>query len=632
MSRFSSLGMLCMMFVFTLQTVYMDGISVVQAAADSTPEIRPTVVNDNAGKKVLFDNTHGQTAGAADWVIDGGFSDFANGLASDGFYVRELRKTTPITYADLQSYDVFVIGEANVPYKQSEQNAMIQYVENGGSIFFIGDHYNADRNKNRWDASEVFNGYRRGAYNDPAKGMSSEERNSVAMQGVISSDWLGQNFGIRFRYNALGNVTANHIVSPSQTFGITTGVSTVAMHAGSTLAITDPRKAKGIVYLPSTNEKWRHAVDQGVYKGGGVEEGPYAAIAKRGKGKAAFIGDSSPVEDATPKYKREETGGTKKTYDGFKEQDDAVLLVNMVNWLADQENYTSFEQVNNFQLDQATPLLSFETPASSTEPKSEPWAEPSSGYKWYDPSTFKAGSYVPVDSEGIGGNGDTYENNDVMSSAYGPLTSGETYKSQISSKTDTDWYKISLSTTSNLTVNLANLPGDYDLYLYNQSGNQLASSENENTNSEKITYSGASGTLYIKVNGYGGAMSTSQSYHLTASYGADSNTAKWYYEDKTFSTPHPYGNDYNNGTNHKYTKPGATKVALHFSRFETEADYDKVYIKDKNGATKATYHGTKDAFWVEVDGDTIISNLVTDQSINGYGYNIDQVAYYTTQP
>lgn len=55
-----------------LQAVHAEGPN------DPAPEIKP--VNDN-GKKVLFDNTHGQTAGAADWVIDGGFSDFGNAIA-----------------------------------------------------------------------------------------------------------------------------------------------------------------------------------------------------------------------------------------------------------------------------------------------------------------------------------------------------------------------------------------------------------------------------------------------------------------------------------------------------------------------------------------------------------------------
>ncbi|MFY4776127.1 Ig domain protein group 2 domain protein [Metabacillus sp. RGM 3146] len=358
---------------------------------DAAPQLQP--VGTSNGKKVLFDNTHGQTAGAADWVLDGGFSDLANALAGKGYYAKELRKSTPITYQDLSGYDVLVIGEANIPYKTSEQAALLQYVQNGGSIFFIADHYNADRNKNRWDASEVFNGYRRGAYPNPTKGMTSEEASSQAMTGVQGSDWLSDNFGIRFRYNALGDITANDIVPSSQAFGITSGVSTIAMHAGSTLAITDPNKAKGIVYLPQTSAAWSNAVDQGVYSGGGRAEGPFVAVSKVGAGKAAFIGDSSPVEDATPKYLREETGAKKTTYDGFKEQNDGTLLVNVVNWLSKQESYTSLSQVSGLQLDQPTSLLSMETPQNSTEPQSEPWSAPSAGYKWYDPSTFKAGSY-----------------------------------------------------------------------------------------------------------------------------------------------------------------------------------------------------------------------------------------------
>jgi len=364
-----------------------------EGASDPAPFIEPKVVNENAGKKVLFDNTHAQTAGAADWVIDGGFSDFGNALANNGYYVKELRKSTPFTYDDLKPYDVFVIAEPNIPFKQSEQAAMERYVKEGGGIFFIGDHYNADRNKNRWDGSEAINGFRRGAWEDPAKNMNAEERSSAAMQGVVSSDWLGEKFGIRFRYNALGDITANKIVAPEQAFGITAGVSNVVMHAGSTLAIMDPTKAKGLVYLPATNEAWPNAVDQGVYNGGGVAEGPYAAVSKVDLGKAAFIGDSSPVEDATPKYLREENGTKKTTYDGFKEQDDAVLLVNIVNWLSKKESYTSLAQVSGLQLDQPTALHSFEAPELSTEPQPEPWAAPAAGYKWWDSSTFKPGSF-----------------------------------------------------------------------------------------------------------------------------------------------------------------------------------------------------------------------------------------------
>ena len=378
-----------------------------EGPSDPAPHLNATVSNANNGKQILFDNTHGQTAGSADWVIDGGFSDFGQGLANDGFDVQELRKASPITYDDLKNYAVFVIPEANIPYKSSEQAAMKQYVQNGGSIFFIADHYNADRNLNRWDASEVFNGYRRGAWSNPAKGMSSEEAGSAAMQNVTSSDWLSTNFGVRFRYNALGDITANDIVAPSQAFGITSGVSTVAMHSGSTLAITDPHHAKGIVYLPQTSSSWSHAVDQGNYNGGGHAEGAFAAVSKLGSGKAAFIGDSSPVEDATPKYKREDSGSSKTTYAGYEEQDDSVLLVNMVEWLAKSESYTSFDQVSGLNEDPVTSLYSWEAPSQSTEPQSEPWSTPQAGYKWYDASTFAAGSYGYDSGSGTGGTGGT---------------------------------------------------------------------------------------------------------------------------------------------------------------------------------------------------------------------------------
>ena len=360
-----------------------------EGAGDPAPELQPTTAN---GKRILFDNMHGQTAGAADWVIDGAFSDFAEAISGKGYFVKELRKQTPLTYADLSNYNVFVIPEANIPFKKSEQNAMLEYVQKGGSIFFIADHYNADRNKNRWDSSEVMNGYRRGAWEDPTKGMNTLEKASDAMQGVASSDWLSNHFGIRFRYNALGDANATTIKPASETFGITKDVKSVAIHAGSTLMITDPAKAKGLVYVPEGMPKWNHAVDQGVYFGGGIEEGPYAAIAKTGKGKAAFIGDSSPVEDATPKYTREENGQSKKTYDGFKEADDATLLVQIMDWLAKQEDYNDFAEAG-VSLDKVSPQLEQEIPENSTEPQAEPWAQPAPGYLWYDTSTYAAGSY-----------------------------------------------------------------------------------------------------------------------------------------------------------------------------------------------------------------------------------------------
>src|SRR5690625_6977881 len=210
-------------FLMLVSTIFISltvipNLTLAETMDDPAPIILPDSPN---GKKVLFDNTHGQTAGQADWVIDGAFSDFAEAISDLGYEVVELRKNSPMTLEDLEPYDVFVIPEANIPFKTTEQEAMIDYVENGGSIFFISDHYNADRNKNRWDSSEIMNGFRRGAYDDPTKGMSQLEKSSEAMHGVESSDWLNENFGIRFRYNAPGNIAADHVVYPSESFGMT---------------------------------------------------------------------------------------------------------------------------------------------------------------------------------------------------------------------------------------------------------------------------------------------------------------------------------------------------------------------------------------------------------------------------
>lgn len=359
-----------------------------------TTETAPSIGTKQKGE-VLFDNSHGQTAGAADWTIDGGFSDYANHIAKQGYKVTELRGESNITPETLKDKKILVIPEANIPFKTSEQQAMTQFTQQGGSILFISDHYNADRNLNRIDASEAMNGYRRGAYSDMTKDMNDGERHSKAMQGVQSSDWLAQNFGVRFRYNALSDLTTSNMLKGKESLGITDQVNRVTMHAGSTLAITDPNKAKGIVYTPeglSTNQKWGHAVDEGVYNGGGQAEGPYIAISKVGKGKAAFIGDSSLVEDSSPKYQREDNGKSKKTYDGFKEADNAQLLSNLTKWLGTSESADSITGLG-VSKDKATTLKAFEQPENSTEPQKEPWNTPPSNYKWYDRSTFAKGSY-----------------------------------------------------------------------------------------------------------------------------------------------------------------------------------------------------------------------------------------------
>lgn len=241
---------------------------------------------------------------------------------------------------------------------------------------------------------------------------------------------------------------------------------------------------------------------------------------------------------------------------------------------------------------------------------------------------------VGIGSSGGGGGGgsnDTYEPNNSTSDAYGPLTSGTVYKSYISSSSDVDYYYFTVSTSGTATVNLANFPGDYDFFVYNSSGSEVARGYTS-SDPENKSFSVSSGTYYVKVEGYNGAYSTTDDYELTVTYptgsGGGGGTAQWFYETRSYDTPHNYPNNYDNY--HEYSKPGAQQVAVHFSRFETETNYDFVYIYDKNGSEVAKYHGTKSAFWAVATGDYIKVRLVSDYSVTKYGYHIDQVAYYAT--
>ncbi len=367
------------------------------------------------GKTVLFDVSHGGTEGNADWVIDGGFSSFADALVNEGYRVEEYRGidlnndgtiryyddlNTPdnavineaiITYDAISHADVLVLAETNRPFKISEYQALLQFVESGKGIYFIGDHYNADRNLNTWDATEVFNGYNRSTLSQfDFGGEYGDLRNPGNAQG-----WLATHFGVRFRFNALDYFAGASDITPAiEAEGITENVEPILMAAGATLAITDKNKAKGLVYFSQTDNatKWQYAIDEGLYFGG-RDEGPYVAISKLGLGKAAFIGDSSPIEDDTPKYQRQDSGTNKKTYPGWNDPGHAATLsINIINWLATPESYENFDNNQGHTEGELTPISKASVEMDDPD-NGNPWSNPSNGYNPWDTGTFVYGSF-----------------------------------------------------------------------------------------------------------------------------------------------------------------------------------------------------------------------------------------------
>jgi len=104
---------------------------------------------------LIFDESHGQTAGNADWVLDGGYSELktiANNLGLNIFSLKE-----SINKDILSLFDTFIIIEPNVRYLKEEIRSIMDFIENSGEIFLVSDHGGADRNGDGWDSVRIIN-------------------------------------------------------------------------------------------------------------------------------------------------------------------------------------------------------------------------------------------------------------------------------------------------------------------------------------------------------------------------------------------------------------------------------------------------------------------------------------------
>ena len=100
---------------------------------------------------------------------------------------------------------------------------------------------------------------------------------------------------------------------------------------------------------------------------------------------------------------------------------------------------------------------------------------------------------------------DTYEPNDSITSAYGPLTYGTTYQSYISISGDKDYYKISVVAGSRYIVRLSNLAANYNLYIFDRQdewyGYLVGFSESGGTTSEEVVFiARQTAEYYIRIN------------------------------------------------------------------------------------------------------------------------------------
>lgn len=275
-----------------------------------------------APKRALFDNTHAETAGNADWIIDtdqplplpdqatvgpatprtywlGAISSWGIDLVKRGYAVATLAAPHTITYGDttkpydLSKFDVFIVPEPNTRFAASEKAAIFAYVADGGGLIAVGDHWNSDRNGDGWDSPQIWNDL------DPTQLLGVHW--SVSPE---PDNWFTQDSG-------------NEDTTPADSIvhGPVGVADSLSFHGGTSLVLN-----------PAANPRVR-----GVFWMSGRAHGNAGVMAARseyGNGRIFFLGDSSPIDDGSAQP------GNSSIYDGWAEAAgrDSILALNATIW------------------------------------------------------------------------------------------------------------------------------------------------------------------------------------------------------------------------------------------------------------------------------------------------------------
>ncbi len=98
------------------------------------------------------------------------------------------------------------------------------------------------------------------------------------------------------------------------------------------------------------------------------------------------------------------------------------------------------------------------------------------------------------------------------------------------------------------------------------------------------------------------------------------------HQASSLASAHPY--PMNSAQVFTLKVPGAKRIAFHFSRFETEPNFDYVEVLDPVGRSYDKLSGFhSDEYSEIIEGDTILLHFTSDKSVNGYGFDIDQIFF-----
>ncbi|MBU6119557.1 hydrolase [Hymenobacter siberiensis] len=278
-------------------------------------------------KKFLFDASHAETAGNADWVLDvdagvvpryptpaasgitastpetywtAALSSWGVALVKLGNSVENLPSGTAITYGnasnpqDLANYNVFVVDEPNTLFTATEKTAIINFVKNGGGLFMISDHTVSDRNNDGYDSPAIWN--------------------DLMTNNSVQAD----PFGYSIALTNISETTSNILASSTNTIlnGSQGAVTQLKFSNGATMTKTTGSQATPLV--------WQTTASQG-------NTNIMCLSSTYGTGRVVCITDSSPADDGTGS-----PGNT--VYPGWTElASHAKLHLNASLWLAQQQ-------------------------------------------------------------------------------------------------------------------------------------------------------------------------------------------------------------------------------------------------------------------------------------------------------
>lgn len=245
----------------------------------------------------------GITASTPETYWDGALSAWAVDLVKLGYTVETLPYNKTVTYGntsnaqDLSHYKVFISDEPNILFSAAEKTALIQFVQNGGGLFMIGDHTGSDRNFDGYDSPQIWN--------------DLMNNNSVQAHP----------FGMSFDSTDYSQTSSNVANLPSDSClhnAAIGNVTQIKISGGSTLTLSTAQNSsvRGLIYKT------------GVSNSGTTNA--FFARSRFGNGKVAALTDSSPPDDGTG----DPNDNLYFSYTGEVNGNHRVLLLNTTIWLA----------------------------------------------------------------------------------------------------------------------------------------------------------------------------------------------------------------------------------------------------------------------------------------------------------